>query len=130
MPWGWWMCGCSIISLSVPTAACRSPNADFSKKEVRWIRYGGALTYLSRDEQRASPDIFVSAGRDDQATVRQFAEAPEAQGFSVWWDAALRSGETWDQQIETKPACALTRASDSRAGFAARRRFRRLWKLG
>jgi TolB-like protein/Flp pilus assembly protein TadD len=45
-------------------------------------------------------DIFLSYARGDQATARRFAEAFEAQGFSVWWDAALRSGEAWDQEIE------------------------------
>ncbi len=29
-----------------------------------------------------------------------FAEAFEGQGFSVWWDAALRSGEAYDQVTE------------------------------
>jgi hypothetical protein len=47
-----------------------------------------------------SPDIFLSYARGDQATARRFAEAFEVQGFSVWWDAALRSGEAWDQEIE------------------------------
>jgi TIR domain len=47
-----------------------------------------------------SPDIFLSYARGDQATAGRFAEAFEAQGFSVWWDAALRSGEAWDQEIE------------------------------
>ncbi|HEY2179677.1 MAG TPA: TIR domain-containing protein [Caulobacteraceae bacterium] len=45
-------------------------------------------------------DIFLSYARDDQATARLYAEALEAEGFSVWWDAALRSGETWDEVIE------------------------------
>jgi adenylate cyclase len=29
-----------------------------------------------------------------------FADALEAEGFSVWWDAALRSGEAFDEAIE------------------------------
>ncbi|MDB5451563.1 MAG: hypothetical protein JWO33_141 [Caulobacteraceae bacterium] len=33
--------------------------------------------------------------------ARQYADALEAEGFSVWWDAALRSGEAFDQAIET-----------------------------
>jgi TolB-like protein len=47
-----------------------------------------------------SPDIFLSYGREDQATARRFAERLEAQGFTVWWDAALRTGESFDQAIE------------------------------
>jgi TolB-like protein/Tfp pilus assembly protein PilF len=48
----------------------------------------------------ASPDIFLSYTREDQATAQRFAEAFEAQGFSVWWDATLRSGEAYDQVTE------------------------------
>src|SRR6516162_5573762 len=46
------------------------------------------------------PDIFLSYTREDQATAERFAEAFEAQGFSVWWDATLRSGEAYDQVTE------------------------------
>jgi TolB-like protein len=47
-----------------------------------------------------SPDIFLSYSRDDQATARKFAEALERNGFSVWWDQSLRSGEAYDQVTE------------------------------
>ena len=46
------------------------------------------------------PDIFLSYSRDDQATARRFAEGFERAGFSVWWDATLRSGEAYDQVTE------------------------------
>jgi TolB-like protein len=46
------------------------------------------------------PDIFLSYTRDDQATAQRFAEAFEAQGFSVWWDVTLRSGEAYDTVTE------------------------------
>ena len=46
------------------------------------------------------PDIFISYNRDDQATARRFAEAFEREGFNVWWDATLRSGEAYDQVTE------------------------------
>ena len=45
-------------------------------------------------------DVFISYARADAAVARRFAEAFEAQGFSVWWDVALRSGETFDEAIE------------------------------
>jgi TolB-like protein len=45
-------------------------------------------------------DIFLSYTREDQATAQRFAEAFEAQGFSVWWDVTLRSGEAYDQVTE------------------------------
>ncbi|WP_411286296.1 toll/interleukin-1 receptor domain-containing protein, partial [Phenylobacterium sp.] len=46
------------------------------------------------------PDVFLSYNREDQADARQFAEAFEADGLAVWWDAALRSGEAYDQVTE------------------------------
>jgi TolB-like protein len=46
------------------------------------------------------PDIFLSYTREDQATAQRFAEGFEAQGFSVWWDVTLRSGEAYDQVTE------------------------------
>ncbi|MGD9968308.1 MAG: TIR domain-containing protein [Hyphomonadaceae bacterium] len=45
-------------------------------------------------------DVFISYSRSDAATARRFAEAFEALGYSVWWDIALRSGETFDEAIE------------------------------
>ena len=42
-------------------------------------------------------DIFLSYNRADQAVARRFADAFKAQGFEVWWDSALRAGETYDQ---------------------------------
>ena len=48
----------------------------------------------------AGTDIFLSYARTDQATARIFAECFGEEGFSVWWDAALRSGQTFDEVIE------------------------------
>jgi TolB-like protein len=47
-----------------------------------------------------TPDIFLSYTREDQATAQRFAEGFEAQGFSVWWDVTLRSGEAYDKVTE------------------------------
>ena len=49
----------------------------------------------------AAPDIFLSYNREDQAVARRFAEAFEVEGFSVWWDAALKAGEAYDEVTET-----------------------------
>ncbi len=49
----------------------------------------------------APPDIFLSYNREDQAVAHRFAEAFERAGFSVWWDATLRSGEAYDEVTET-----------------------------
>jgi TolB-like protein len=45
-------------------------------------------------------DVFLSYSREDQSTARKFADALQRQGFSVWWDQALRSGETYDRVTE------------------------------
>lgn len=47
-------------------------------------------------------DIFLSYARQDRQTARTFAEALAGEGFSVWWDASLHSGETFDEVIEQK----------------------------
>ena len=46
------------------------------------------------------PDIFISYSRADRATARRFADCFAKEGFRVWWDAALHSGETFDEAIE------------------------------
>lgn len=45
-------------------------------------------------------DIFISYSREDRAAARYFAECFSHEGLSVWWDAALHSGETFDEVIE------------------------------
>ena len=45
-------------------------------------------------------DIFLSYARHDRGTARLFAESLGQEGFNVWWDAALRSGQTFDEVIE------------------------------
>ena len=45
-------------------------------------------------------DIFISYSRGDRAAARHFAKCFEDEGFTVWWDAALHSGESFDQVIE------------------------------
>jgi TolB-like protein len=47
------------------------------------------------------PDIFLSYSREDQARARQFAESLGREGFTVWWDQTLRSGENYDQVTES-----------------------------
>ena len=48
----------------------------------------------------AGTDVFLSYARQDRATARVIAECLRAEGFSVWWDASLHSGETFDEVIE------------------------------
>ena len=47
-------------------------------------------------------DIFISYARADRPVARMFAEAFADEGFNVWWDASLHSGETFDEVIEQK----------------------------
>lgn len=47
-------------------------------------------------------DIFISYSSEDRTAARYFAECFEKEGLSVWWDAALRSGETFDEVIEAE----------------------------
>lgn len=47
-------------------------------------------------------DIFLSYARHDRTVARTFAECLGEEGFNVWWDASLHSGETFDEVIEQK----------------------------
>jgi len=47
-------------------------------------------------------DIFISYARQDRPAARIFAECFQEEGFSVWWDASLHSGETFDEVIEQR----------------------------
>jgi hypothetical protein len=45
-------------------------------------------------------DIFLSYARQDRQTASVFAECLGEEGFNVWWDASLHSGQTFDEVIE------------------------------
>lgn len=45
-------------------------------------------------------DIFLSYARQDRPAARIVAESLTEEGFQVWWDASLHSGETFDEVIE------------------------------
>ncbi|MFN2098721.1 TIR domain-containing protein [Altererythrobacter sp. MF3-039] len=47
-----------------------------------------------------SHDIFVSYSREDRGAAMRIAALLENEGFSVWWDAAIHSGESFDEVIE------------------------------
>ena len=50
----------------------------------------------------AGHDIFISYSREDRSTAGRFADCLADEGFTVWWDAALHSGETFDEVIEAE----------------------------
>jgi hypothetical protein len=45
-------------------------------------------------------DIFISYKREEQPTARQLADALKKEGWNVWWDPKLRTGEHFDDVIE------------------------------
>ena len=45
-------------------------------------------------------DVFVSYASSEKDKARLVAESLEAAGFSVWWDRALKPGETFDSVIQ------------------------------
>jgi hypothetical protein len=54
----------------------------------------------SKGESVSGTDIFLSYARTDRDIARRFAESFVDEGFTVWWDGALHSGETFDEVIE------------------------------
>ncbi|MBK7904506.1 MAG: toll/interleukin-1 receptor domain-containing protein [Proteobacteria bacterium] len=44
-------------------------------------------------------DIFVSYSRNDRSRVAALVAAIEAQGWTVWWDSAINTGQEFDSQI-------------------------------
>jgi hypothetical protein len=48
----------------------------------------------------AGSDIFISYSRQDRGSAQQFATALLQEGFVVWWDDAIHSGDTFDEVIE------------------------------
>jgi len=66
------------------------------------IRYSGVCptAFEPKGKFVAGNDIFISYSREERSAARHFAESFAREGFSVWWDAALRSGQTFDEVIE------------------------------
>jgi hypothetical protein len=54
-------------------------------------------------------DIFISYGRKDRTVASQLATRLEAEGWTVFWDHDLLSGEKWPEVIETevRAACCV-----------------------
>ncbi len=47
-------------------------------------------------------DVFVSYARSDKARVAPLVAVLEAQGWSVWWDTEIATGQEFDRQISTQ----------------------------
>lgn len=59
----------------------------------------GGYTGMSHRATEMS-EVFISYSRPEQQRARTFADALEREGYSVWWDVSLRSGEAFDETIE------------------------------
>lgn len=47
-------------------------------------------------------DIFISYAKEDQSRARLLAALLEAQGYTVWWDTSLLSGDNFRRRIMTE----------------------------
>lgn len=45
-------------------------------------------------------DIFISYSQKNRAWVKRLVDALTAEGWTVWWDLNIHSGETFDEAIE------------------------------
>ncbi|WP_338240916.1 TIR domain-containing protein [Aurantiacibacter hainanensis] len=65
----------------------------------------------------ATPEIFVSYSRADEASARMVIDFLQAQGFSVWWDGMLEAGtvftRTTEQALEQAKAVVVLWTSTS-----------------
>ena len=51
-------------------------------------------------------DVFISYAREDRLAAQRVAGALQRHGWSVWWDADIPPGKTWDELIERELAAA------------------------
>ncbi len=79
---------------------------------------------MAKSIPHTEPSIFLSYGRDDQATVERYYDDLKAAGLSPWMDSRdLRAGERWElrviEQLEKADFIILflSRNSVSRRGF-------------
>jgi hypothetical protein len=54
----------------------------------------------ARGKSLSDVDVFLSYSSADREAARRFADGLSQEGLTVWWDAALRAGETFDEVIE------------------------------
>ena len=47
-----------------------------------------------------SSDVFLSYSREERATAQRYADSLRQEGFTVWWDQTLSTGEAYDEVIE------------------------------
>jgi hypothetical protein len=52
-----------------------------------------------RRKGRLMPDVFISYARSDRKRVAVIAEALEAEGYSLWWEALIRPGKAEQEML-------------------------------
>jgi TIR domain-containing protein/concanavalin A-like lectin/glucanase superfamily protein len=45
--------------------------------------------------------VFISYKREDSNIARSLRQALKAEGVTVWWDEEIRTGDRWDELIDT-----------------------------
>ena len=61
-------------------------------------------------------DVFISYSHADRARVSEIADNLQEEGFTVWWDPELRTGQTYDARIEEElrdASCVVVAWSDN-----------------
>jgi TolB-like protein/Flp pilus assembly protein TadD len=46
------------------------------------------------------PDVFISYKAEDRRRIQPLVQALQADGYSVWWDQHIATGDDWRQTIE------------------------------
>lgn len=80
----------------------------FCLLSLRRVANGGTILLLGQGGRSRfyifkirMSDIFISYSREDRARVKHLAEALQNScGWSVWWDAHIPAGKTFDEVIE------------------------------
>ena len=47
-------------------------------------------------------DVFVSYKAEDRRRVQPLVQALQAEGYAVWWDEHIGTGDEWRETIETQ----------------------------
>lgn len=68
--------------------------------QAPWGVYTRSRAPTAMDSTAASPDVFISYAREDQASASRLAQWCTECGWTVFWDQAITPGRKWDQAIE------------------------------
>jgi hypothetical protein len=66
-------------------------------------------------------DLFISYKREDETRVARLVQALQNEGFDLWWDRGLPTGESWRANIQAAldaAKCAIVVWTETSAGSA------------